>query len=411
MQLLGELNAIDDRNALTPTGHELAKLPLDPRVGRMMLAAREQNCLAEMLVIAAALSVQDPRERPLEAQEAADQAHRRFVDEQSDFLTLVKLWAFVQERIGHKKSNRKLTEELRSQFLSPRRVREWIDVHGQLAALTGEHGWHVNATPATFEQVHLALLAGLLGNIGCRVLDAERGEPPFAGARGNKFFLWPGSALVKKAGRWIMAAELVETSRLFARTIATIDQAWLERVGAHLLKKSHGEPHWEKRPAQVMAFERATLYGLLVYQQRRVHYGPLDPVHAREIFLREALVAGEYDTRAPFFAHNQRLVREIRELEHRARRLDVLVDDELIFAFYDRIVPADITTGAEFERWRAGAEREQPKLLFLVARRVDAARGRRHHDGSVSEAVRAARPRQTRDRARTDVPLRAGQRA
>ncbi|HQR55812.1 MAG TPA: ATP-dependent RNA helicase HrpA, partial [Burkholderiaceae bacterium] len=366
MQLLAELNAIDERNALTPIGRELARLPLDPRVGRMMLAARDQNCLAEMLVIAAALSVQDPRERPLEAQEAADQAHRRFVDERSDFLALVKLWAFVQERIGHKKSNRKLTEELRSQFLSPRRVREWIDVHGQLAALASEQNWRFNATPATFEQVHLALLAGLLGNIGCRVLDAERGEPPFAGARGIKFFLWPGSALARKAGRWIMAAELVETSRLFARTVATIDPAWLEQVGAHLLKKSHGEPHWEKRPAQVMAFERATLYGLLVYQQRRVHYGPLDPAHAREIFIREALVAGEYETRAPFFAHNQRVVREIRELEHRARRLDVLVDDELIFAFYDRLVPADITTGAQFEKWRAGAEREQPKLLFLV---------------------------------------------
>ncbi|HQR74867.1 MAG TPA: ATP-dependent RNA helicase HrpA [Burkholderiaceae bacterium] len=366
MQLLAELNAIDERNALTPIGRELARLPLDPRVGRMMLAARDQNCLAEMLVIAAALSVQDPRERPLEAQEAADQAHRRFVDERSDFLALVKLWAFVQERIGHKKSNRKLTEELRSQFLSPRRVREWIDVHGQLAALASEQNWRFNATPATFEQVHLALLAGLLGNIGCRVLDAERGEPPFAGARGIKFFLWPGSALARKAGRWIMAAELVETSRLFARTVATIDPSWLEQVGAHLLKKSHGEPHWEKRPAQVMAFERATLYGLLVYQQRRVHYGPLDPAHAREIFIREALVAGEYETRAPFFAHNQRVVREIRELEHRARRLDVLVDDELIFAFYDRLVPADITTGAQFEKWRAGAEREQPKLLFLV---------------------------------------------
>lgn len=365
MQLLAELNAVDERNALTPTGRDLAKLPLDPRVARMLLAARDQNCLAEMLVIAAALSVQDPRDRPLEAQAAADQAHRRFADEKSDFLALLKLWAFVQERVGHKKSNRKLTEELRSHYLSPRRVREWIDVHGQLAALAGEQGWRINASPATFEQVHLALLAGLLGNIGCRVLDADRGEPPFAGARGIKFFIWPGSALAKKAGRWIMAAELVETSRLFARTVATLDPAWLERIGAHLLKRSHGEPHWEKRPAQVMAFERATLYGLLVYQQRRVHYGPLDPVHAREIFIREALVAGEFETRAPFFAHNQRLVREIRELEHRSRRLDVLVDDELIFAFYDRVVPADITTGAAFEAWRAEAERAQPRLLYL----------------------------------------------
>ncbi len=366
MQLLAELNAIDERNELTSIGEELARLPLDPRVARMLLAAREQHCLAEMLVIAAALSVQDPRERPLEAQEAADQAHRRHADEKSDFLTLVKLWNFVQEKVSHKKSNRKLTDELRSAFLSPRRVREWIDVHGQLAALAGEQGWRINATAATFEQVHLALMAGLLGNIGTRVLDADRGEPPFAGARAIKFHVWPGSPLLKKAGRWIMAAELVETSRLYARTIANIDPAWLERVGAHLLKKSHGDPHWEKRAAQVVALERATLYGLLVYQQRRVNYGPLNPSHAREIFIREALVEGEYETRAPFFAHNQRLVREIRELEHRSRRLDVLVDDELIFAFYDRVIPADVTSGAEFEKWRAVGEREQPKLLYLV---------------------------------------------
>jgi ATP-dependent helicase HrpA len=365
MQLLAELNAVDDRNALTPTGRDLSKLPLDPRVARMLLAARDQNCLAEMLVLAAALSVQDPRDRPLEAQDAADQAHRRFADEKSDFVALLKLWAFVQDTIGHKKSNRKLTEELRGQFLSPRRVREWLDVHGQLAALTGEQGWRVNRSPATFEQLHLALLAGLLGNIGCRVLDADRGEPPFAGARGVKFYIWPGSALAKKAGRWIMAAELVETSRLFARTVATIEPVWLERTGAHLLKRSHGEPHWQKKPAQVMAFERATLYGLLVYQQRRVPFGPIDPGNAREIFIREALVEGEFETRAPFFGHNQRLVREIRELEHRSRRLDVLVDDELIFAFYDRVIPAGITSGAEFEKWRVSAEREQPKILFL----------------------------------------------
>ncbi|HTN50481.1 MAG TPA: ATP-dependent RNA helicase HrpA [Burkholderiaceae bacterium] len=366
LQLLAELNAVDGDQELTQTGKALARLPLDPRVARMLLAARDQQALSEVMVIAAALSVQDPRERPLEAQQAADQAHRRHADDKSDFLSLLKLWAFVQEAIGHKKSNRKLTEELRSEYLSPRRVREWIDVHSQLAALVGEQGWRTNATPATFEQVHLALLAGLLGNIGCRVLDADRGEPPYAGARGIKFHVWPGSALLKKAGRWIMAAELVETSRLFARTIANIEPAWLERVGAHLLKKSWSDPHWEKRPAQVMAFERATLYGLLVYQQRRVSFGPMDPAHAREIFIREALVAGEFDTRAPFFSHNQRLLCEIRELEHRSRRLDVLVDDELIYAFYDRVIPADICSGATFEKWRAIAERDQPKLLYLV---------------------------------------------
>jgi ATP-dependent helicase HrpA len=364
-QLLAELNAVDDRNELTATGAELARLPLDPRVGRMLLAARDQHCLHEVMIITAALSVQDPRERPQEAQDAADNAHRRFADDRSDFLSLLKLWSFVQEKIDHKKSNRKLTEDLRSHFLSPRRVREWIDVHAQLAAIAGEHGWRINGTPATFEQVHLALLAGLLGNVGLRILDADRGEPPYAGARSLKFHLWPGSPLLKKAGRWVMAAELVETSRLFARTIATIEPAWLERVGAHLMKKSHGEPHWEKKAAQVMAFERATLYGLPVYAQRRVAYGLLDPAHAREIFIREALVAGEFETRAPFFAHNQRLVREIRQLEHKTRRLDVLVDDELIYAFYDRVLPADVNTGAGFEKWRTEAERGQPELLFL----------------------------------------------
>ena len=364
-QLLAELNAVDARNELTPIGGELAKLPLDPRVGRMLLAARDQHCLHEVLVIAAALSVQDARERPLESQDAADNAHRRFVDEKSDFLSLVKLWKFVQDRIDHKKSNRKLTEELKSHFLSPRRVREWIDVHTQLATIAAEHGWRVNSSAATFEQVHVALLAGLLGNIGTRILDAERGEPPYAGARGIKFFVWPGSALLKKAGRWIVAAELVETSRLYARTIATIEPGWLESVGAHLLKKSHTDPHWEKKRAEVVAFERATLYGLVVYAQRRVAFGPIDGAAARDLFIREALVEGEFETRAPFLSHNLRLIRQIRELEHKTRRLDVLVDEELIFAFYDRLIPPGVSSGVDFERWRVDAECADPKLLFL----------------------------------------------
>lgn len=364
-QLLAELNAVDDRNELTAIGEGLAKLPLDPRVGRMLLAAREQHCLHEMLVIAAALSVQDPRERPLEAQDAADNAHRRFADAQSDFLSLVKLWAFVQDKVSHKKSNRKLTDELKSRFISPRRAREWIDVHTQLATIVGEHGWRVNTSAATFEQVHVALLAGLLGNIGTRIADAERGEPPYAGARGIKFFVWPGSALVKKAGRWIVAAELVETSRLFARTVATIDPAWLEKVGAHLLEKNHSDPHWEKKRAEVVAFERATLYGLVVYAQRRVSFGHIDAALAREIFIREAFVEGEFETSAPFLSHNLKLVQKIRDLEHKTRRLDVLVDDELIAAFYDRLIPPEIVNGADFERWRAKAEHSAPKLLFL----------------------------------------------
>jgi len=369
-QLLAELNAVDQDNELTPVGSELARLPLDPRVGRMLLAARERNCLHEVLVIASALSVQDPRERPLSAQEAADAAHRRFADERSDFLAFLRLWNFVHERIEHKKSNRRLTEELHASFLSARRVREWRDVHSQLATVVAELGWKPNAAldlsqaPA-FEAVHLALLTGLLGNVGTRVLDADFREPPYAGARGIKFFVWPGSPLVKKAGRWLMAAELVETSRLFARTVAGIEPAWIERVGAHLLKKSHSDPHWEKKAGQVVALERATLYGLTVYQQRRVHFGPTDPRAAREIFIRAALLDGELDTRAPFLAHNQRQVAQIRELEHKTRRPDVLVDEELIYAFYDRLLPADVFTAAQFDKWRAQAEKDSPRLLYL----------------------------------------------
>nr|MCU0951757.1 ATP-dependent RNA helicase HrpA [Burkholderiaceae bacterium] len=367
--LLAELNAVDDDNALTPVGRELATLPLDPRVGRMLLAARDNHALTEVLIIAAALSVQDPRERPVEQQQAADQAHRQFADDKSDFLSFVKLWNFVHERIEHKKSNKKLTEDLKSHFVSPRRVREWKDVHGQLSQQVAELGWRLNTSPATHEQVHLSLLTGLLGNVGFKTLDADafghRGEPPYVGARGIKFHLWPGSPLAKKAGKWVMAAELVETSRLFARCVATLDPAWIERVGGHLLKKSWSEPHWEKGPGQVVAFERAALYGMTVYAQRRVPFGSHDPAAARELFIRAALVGGELDTQAPFFQHNRRLVREIRELEHKTRRPDVLVDDELIYAFYDQLIPPEVNTAALFDRWRRDEEKRDPKRLYL----------------------------------------------
>ena len=363
--LLAELNAVDEAGELTEIGRELARLPLDPRIGRMLLAARDQQALQEVLVLAAALSVQDPRERPLDAQQAADQAHRRFADEKSDFVAFLKLWEFVAERFDHKKSNRKLTDDLKSNFISPRRVREWREVHAQLGTIVGELGWRTNTSAATFEQIHLALLCGLLGNVGFKTLDADFREPPYAGARGIKFHVWPGSPLAKKGGKWVMAAELVETSRLFARTIATIEPQWLERIGAHLLKKSWSEPHWEKKAGQVIALERATLYGLVVYQQRRVPFGGKDPAVARQLFIRGALVDGEFDTSAPFAAHNRRLVREIRDLEHKSRRPDVLVDDELIFAFYDALIPADISSTAQFEKWRRAAEHGNPKLLFL----------------------------------------------
>ncbi len=360
-QLLQELGAVDDAKQLTPLGRQLAKLPLDPRVGRMILAGRDHQCLAEMLIIAAALSVQDPRDRPQEAQGAADHAHKKFADEKSEFLSWLKIWTWFDEAIARKKSNRQLQEHCRENFLSQLRLREWRDVHSQLFTLVREQGWRINELPATYEQLHLALLTGLLGNVGYKAED----EPHYLGARGIRFHLWPGSSLGKKAGRWVVAGELVDTSRLFARTLANIQPDWLEKVGGHLLKKSYGDPRWEKRSGQVSAYERATLYGLVVYSQRRIDYGKINPAEAREIFIRSALVEGDFDTRAPFFAHNQKLIREIENLEHKSRRQDVLVDDELIAAFYDQHIPQDVCNAVGFEQWLKQASRDHPKVLYL----------------------------------------------
>jgi len=358
--LLAELGAVDEANELTEIGRQLAKLPVDPRIGRMVLAAKSENALGEVLVIAAALSVQDPRQRPSERAAAADEAQKRFNDEKSDFLSWLKLWKFFEEALEHRKSSRKLHEACREHFLSFNRLREWRDIHGQLKELVVELGWRISETPATYQQVHQALLAGLLGNVG---MKTEEGN--YLGARGIRFWIHPGSGVRRKAGRWVMAAELTETTRLYARCVATVEPEWLESIGAHLVKRHRYEPHWEKQPARVAAFERGTLYGLLLYAKRRVHYGPTDPVESRKIFIRQALVEGDYETRAPFYAHNRRLVREIEQLEHKSRRPDVLVDDELIHAFYESLVPEGIHNGADFDDWRREAEAKNPKLLFL----------------------------------------------
>ncbi|MFA9215995.1 MAG: ATP-dependent RNA helicase HrpA [Sphingomonadaceae bacterium] len=362
-QLLQELGAVDEYNQLTALGKKLAKLPLDPRVGRMILAALDNVCLDEVLIIASALSVQDPRDRPMEHQQAADEAHKKFADEKSEFLSYLKIWRWFENAIEHKKTNRQLMDNCRSNFLSQLRLREWRDVHSQLLTIVKEQGWRINETPATYENLHLALLTGLLGNIGFKSED-EPGAG-YLGARGIKFHIWPGSSLLKKPGKWIMAAELVDTTRLYARCVAQIQPEWLEKVGGHLLKKSWGEPRWEKRSAQVTASERATLYGLVVYSQRRINYGLFNPTEAREIFIRDALVGGDYETRAPFFAHNHKLIKEIENLENKSRRLDVLVDDELIAAFYDKLLPADVVNGAGFEKWHKDATATEPKLLYL----------------------------------------------
>ncbi len=366
-QLLSELGAVDEANELTDIGRTLSRLPLDPRVGRMILEAQQRGALDEVLVIASALSVQDVRDRPMDKQAQADQAHAKFDDEKSEFTGTLKLWKWLEDSRGghgkdHKLSHRQYENLLREQFINVRRVREWRDIYNQLHTVMAEHQWKLNTQPASYEQLHLAMLSGLLGNIG----QKSETEDFYLGARGIKFHRHPGANLSKRPGRWIVCAELVETTRLFGRGIATIEPGWLELVGGHLLKKQLLDPHWEKRTARVSALERATLYGLVVYHNRRTDYSRVDPTGAREIFIREALVAGEWDSRLPFLAANRKLLREVAELEHKSRRQDVLVDEELIFAFYDRQLPTDICSGTSLERWYREASQSNPKLLLLT---------------------------------------------
>ena len=368
--LLQELGALDDENRLTRVGDALARLPLDPRIGRMLVAARDLGCLKEVMVIAAGLSVQDPRERPQDRQQAADEKHKLFADEKSEFLSWWKLWNWFQNAVEHKKSNKQLIDTCHSHFLSYLRLREWREVHGQLHAMGAElgskdGGWKESEIPGTYEAIHQALLSGLLGNIGCKADESGY----YLGARGIRFLIHPSSPLQKKAGKWIMAAEITETTRLFGRCVARIEDSWIEKVGAHLIKRQYFDPHWEKKAMQVAGWERTTLYGIVINPKRRIHYGPLAAAEAREIFIRQGLVAEEIDEayakRWAFFQHNQKQIRDIEKIEHKQRRQDVLVDDELIFAFYDSVIPEGIHNGATFDHWRKEAEREHPKLLYL----------------------------------------------
>ncbi len=385
IQLLDELGAIeydpneDDqtRFKLTPIGKQLADLPLDPRIGRILLAAKDQQALREVTIIASALATQDPRERPLEQAQAADQAHLQFADERSEFLSFIKLWDWYQDALTHKHSNRQLENLCRSKFLSPRRLREWRDVYGQLYVMLGEKGWKENTTPATYEQIHLALLTGLLGFVAKKEEDEksqERGSKTgaYLGARGIRPFIWPGSTIGKKAGAWFLAGEMQETTRMYARTIAKIEPQWIEKVAAHRLIKSLSDPFWDNRQGEVMAFERGTLYGLPIYHGRRVRYESHDPELARELFIRQALVEealfGRMDSAAlereiqaeakrkypesfNFFWHNHQLIKEIEALEHRSRRPDVLVDDDLLYAFYDARLPKTVLNREGMKAW------------------------------------------------------------
>ncbi|MGH8851371.1 MAG: ATP-dependent RNA helicase HrpA [Casimicrobiaceae bacterium] len=367
-QLLEELGAVDAQHALTPLGHELARLPLDPRIGRMLLAAKDGGALPEMLVIASALAVPDPRERPLDKRQAADQAHLRFRDERSDFLSLLALWQFFADALVAKTTHRRLVEQCRAHYVSYLRLREWRDLHRQLAEQVAELGWRgTDALPdkidaARYEAIHRALLAGLLSNIGCRA-DADE---HYLGARGLKFFLHPGSGLARKGAKWVLAAELTDTTRLYARCAARIEPEWIEQVAGARVDRTYFDPQWDAARGEVVAAERVALYGLTLVARRRVSYGAIDPAAAREVFLREGLVTGEIATRGAFLAHNRRLIAAVAELEHKARRQDVLVDDEARYAFYAARVPAHVHSTAAFEHWRGAAEHRDPRLLYLT---------------------------------------------
>lgn len=359
LRLLEELGALDAAGELTALGAKLARLPVDPRIGRMLLEAERENCLAEVLVIAAALAIADPRERPFDARQQADASHGEFRDERSDFGAFLKLWRWYEGQRRHLSQN-KQRRVCRERFLSYTRMREWRDVQRQLAQLVTNLGMRTNQVEADYDEIHRALLAGLLGNIAFK---DEKNE--YFGTRGNRLTLWPGSALSNKGPKWVMAAELVETNRLYARTVARIAPEWAERLAGDRVKRSYLEPHWEQRPAQVAAYEQASLYGLTLVARRKVNFGPIDPQLAREIFIRGALVQGEYASRAPFLAHNRRLIAEVEEIEHRARRRDVLVDEEVVFDFFDERIPAGVHSGRTFEKWRTQVERDTPLLLHL----------------------------------------------
>ncbi|MET7600957.1 ATP-dependent RNA helicase HrpA [Streptomyces avermitilis] len=374
VQLLQELGALDPtekdvRKRLTETGRKLAQLPVDPRLARMVLEADKNGCVREVMVIAAALSIQDPRERPAEKQAQADQQHARFKDETSDFLAYLNLWRYVREQQKERGSS-SFRRMCKQEYLNFLRIREWQDIYSQLRTVAKQMGIHLNEDDAPDQHVHISLLAGLLSHIGMKDVKETGGESgrstgknEYVGARNAKFAIFPGSALFKKPPRFVMSAELVETSRLWARVNAKIEPEWVEPLAGHLLKRTYSEPHWEKDQAAVMAYEKVTLYGVPIIAQRKVNYGRIDPEASRELFIRNALVEGDWRTHHKFFADNRKLLTEVEELEHRARRRDILVDDETLFDFYDQRVPEHVVSGAHFDSWWKHKRHEEPELL------------------------------------------------
>ncbi|MFF7719717.1 ATP-dependent RNA helicase HrpA [Streptomyces luteogriseus] len=374
VQLLQELNALDPaqkdpRKRLTDTGRKLAQLPVDPRLARMVLEADRNGCSREVMVIAAALSIQDPRERPADKQAQADQQHARFKDETSDFLAYLNLWRYLREQQKERGSS-SFRRMCKQEYLNFLRIREWQDIYTQLRTVAKQMGIHLNEEDAPDDRIHLSLLAGLLSHIGMKDVKEAGGEGgrssaknEYLGARNAKFAIFPGSALFKKPPRFVMSAELVETSRLWARVNAKIEPEWVEPLAAHLLKRTYSEPHWEKDQAAVMAYEKVTLYGVPIVAQRKVNYGRIDPEISRELFIRNALVEGDWRTHHKFFSDNRRLLTEVEELEHRARRRDILVDDETLFDFYDQRIPEHVVSGAHFDSWWKHKRHERPDFL------------------------------------------------
>ncbi len=358
---LHELGAVRKDNSITPLGKKVARFPVDPQIARMLLAAERESCLSEILIIAAALTIQDPRERPLDAQQVADQKHEPFTDDTSDFLFFLNLWNFYEEQ-KQKLSNSQMRKLCKTNFLSWMRMREWREVHAQLGQLSKEMGLKRNDQAADYGMIHRALLTGLLSHIA--TISSEKHV--YNAARGVQMKIWPGSSQFKANPKWIVAAEKVETSQLYARTVARIEPQWLERLGKHLLKRSYAEPHWEKRRGQVAAFETVTLYGIPIVSRRKTNYGPIDPKESRKIFIRHALVEGELHTRGSFLAKNRRQIEQIESLEAKSRRRDILADDETLYQFYDERIPDGVYSAPTFEKWRKEAEKETPSLLYLT---------------------------------------------
>ncbi|MGA8112061.1 MAG: ATP-dependent RNA helicase HrpA [Actinocatenispora sp.] len=386
VQLLQELGALtvegkDTDHRLTPLGRRLAQLPVDPRLARMVLEADRNDCVREVLVIASALSIQDPRERPTDAQPAATQAHARFADKTSDFVAYLNLWQYLREK-QQELSGNQFRKLCRAEFINYLRVREWQDLHSQLRQVAAGMGVERNSEPAPADRVHLSLLSGLLSHLGLKDVEKKtpqgrpggtaprtprRGPVEYQGARNARFSIFPGSALAKKPPHWVMAAELVETSRLWGRIVAEIEPSWVEGLAAHLVKRNYSEPHWEAKPAAVIAYEKVTLYGLPVVVQRKVNYGRIDPPVARELFIRHALVEGDWQTHHEFFAANRALLDQVEDLEHRFRRSDILVDDETLFEFYDQRIPDTVVSGRHFDSWWKKTRRAEPDLLSFTA--------------------------------------------